>query len=478
MLTKKAREFIEDKALVAPGDSVLVAVSGGADSVALLHVLFELRDELDLTLTVAHLNHGLRNAAADEDSTYVNRMCEDMGLACRVEIVDTLAFADSSKLSVEEAARKLRHDFLRKTAAGEKHGRVALGHTMDDQAETVLMRLVRGAGVLGLSAMRPMSEGLFIRPLLTTSRPEILEFLSSRGIPYREDLSNLDRTFLRNRIRHELLQILREGYNPRIVELLCSHASVLGEAEDYLHQTAVAALERCVLRETQENIELELSTFLSYHTFIQGYILRETYRRLCGSLRNLDFRHVASLLRLASSGQSGNSVDVPSGVSAWLDGKTLLIGSRVLRRSEIVTPKFLVRLEPGDAVWLPEISLRIESKTFRKEELSDDFTRGEPDQVFFDSEELEPPFTLRNLNPGDRIAPFGMEGSKKIQDLLVDMKMPRPERRKLAVFCDRSRILWLVGTRRGRAAPVTEKTRFVLALRAVPNPKELPRERR
>jgi tRNA(Ile)-lysidine synthase len=345
---------------------------------------------------------------------------------------------------------------------------------MDDQAETVLMRLIRGSGVRGLSAMKPISENLFIKPLLATSRSEVLTFLDEREIPYREDSSNLDTAFLRNRIRHGLLEVLKEDYNPRMVETLCSHASILGEADDYLCLMADRAYEKSVIREPQENIELELATFLSYHTCIQGYIFREAYRRLCGSLRNLDFCHIDSLLRLASSGQTGSSLDIPSGVSAWLEGKSLVIGFRARRPEQIVTSEFLVPLEPGGAVWLSDISLGIDSKLFRTERPIDDFTRGEPDRVFFDFEKLEPPLVLRNLNPGDRISPFGMKGSKKIQDLLVDMKMPRQKRRALAALCDGSQILWLVGARRGRAAPITEETRMVLELRAITDSKKLP----
>ncbi len=473
MLIKRVREFIENEGLLAPGDSVLAAVSGGPDSMALLHALTELRDDLRFTMAVAHLNHGLRGDDSEKDSAFVGELCEELGLTCTIESVDTRAAAKSSRLSVEEAARELRYDFLKETALRGGLNKIATGHTMDDQAETVLMRLIRGAGVRGLSAMKPCSEGVFIRPLLATCRSEVLTFLEERKISYREDPSNRDTTFLRNRIRHELLELLKSEYNPRIVEVLCSHASILGGVEDYLRLTAGKAYDECVISETQENIELELASFLSYHTCVRGYVLREVFLRLYGSLRNLDFSHVASLLRLASSGHTGDSVDVPSGVTAWLEAGSLLIGSRERRAEQIVTPEFLVRFDPGRSVWLSEISLGIDSKLFRRERPVDDFISGDSERAFFDFEKLKPPFVLRNLNPGDRISPFGMKGSKKVQDLLVDMKVPRHKRRTLAAFCDGSQILWVVGTRRGRAAPVEEETRVVLELRKVTHPEEL-----
>ncbi|UCF78520.1 MAG: tRNA lysidine(34) synthetase TilS [Candidatus Eiseniibacteriota bacterium] len=467
MLEKRVRELIRTQGLLEPGDSVLAGVSGGADSMALLHVLHGFSSEMGFTLAVAHLNHGLREGSGEEDALYVRRACEELGLACRQEKVDVRASASASRRSLEEAGRELRLQFLRRVAEEGVHNKIALGHTMDDQAETVLMRLIRGAGVLGASAMNPASGGLLIRPLLTTSRSEVLEFLGSRNIAYREDPSNLDTRFLRNRIRHELMATLREEYNPRITEVLCSHASLLGQVEDYLRLEGRKAYESCLIREAQEDIELELAALLSYHTCVRGYILREAYLRLHGSLRDLDFSHVASLLRLASSGQSGDSVDLPSGVSAWLEGKSVLLGLRSRRRAQNATPKFVVRLEPGTAAVVPEISLSIESKLLRKEELGDDFAEGGPLRAVFDFEGLEPPLEVRNLSPGDRIAPFGMEGTKKVQDLLVDMKVPRSRRGTLAALWDRNQILWVVGTRRARAAPVTDRTRTVLELRAV-----------
>jgi tRNA(Ile)-lysidine synthase len=536
MLAKNVREFIEAEGLISRQDSVLAAVSGGADSVALLYVLFDLRKDMGFTLKAAHLNHGIRGKVADEDAAFVEKVCQDLGINCHIEQVDTPSFATTAKLSMEEAARELRHKFLKEKAQAGHHNKIALGHTMNDQAETVLMHLIRGAGILGVSGMRPMSEVrvkpiweadkkpvsqlgealigepdarpfshsamrldigreiepdsrlFFIRPFLATTRAEIQEFLASRGIPYREDASNVDTAFMRNRVRHELMEILKEKYNPRIVEALSSHAALATEVEDYLSKVVSEAYQLCVREETSENIELELTPFLSYHVSVQGYVLREAFRRLCGSLKDLGFTHTASLVNLASSGQSGDSVDVASGISAWLDGRSLWIGhTPALRREGVNTPNFFVQLEPGQEIWLPDISLRIDSEVLNRDAQDDklgrdkpgkdDLLKSGPDSVFFDLEKLERPLALRNLEPGDRIAPFGIDGTKKIQDLLVDLKVPRSRRKKLAAFCDRNQILWLVGIRRSSVAPVTRATRWILSMKATTSPDELGRDR-
>lgn len=518
MLTRKVRGFIESKGLVSPAESVLVAVSGGADSVALLHVLSELHKDMGFRIEAAHLHHGIRPRAADEDAAFVRNLCKELCVVCHIEKADAPAFSRSAGLSVEEAARELRYKFLREVADAHGHTKIALGHTVNDQAETVLMHLIRGAGLLGVSGMKPISgttsghEGKtgtrsdrasdivstdearitpsrtprisFIRPFLKTKRAEIEEFLASREILYREDASNVDTTFLRNRVRHELMELLKEKYNPRIIEVLGSHATLFAQAEDYLSQIALEAYEDCLRSETTENIELELTTLVSYHTCVQSYVFREAYRRLCGSLKDLGFVHIASLVNLACSGQSGDSIDISSGTSAWLEGQSFWLGRTSNLRSESVTgPLFCISFEPGQEVRLTEIDLRITSEILRREALKhkfeeeqpgkgdailekDDFPKTGPEKAFFDLGELEPPFVLRNLRNGDRITPFGMDVPKKIQDVLVDLKVPRSIRKNVTALCDQNQILWLVGIRRSNAAPVTRHTRSVLSVEA------------
>ncbi|MBN1504271.1 MAG: tRNA lysidine(34) synthetase TilS [Candidatus Eisenbacteria bacterium] len=517
MLLAKVKNFIKTHALISNGDSVLAAVSGGPDSMALLNALAELSGELGFSLSAAHLNHGLRPEAAEEER-FVLAACEGLKLRCTVGRVDARSFAAASGCSLEEAARELRLSFLAEQAEDaarprddgtRRRPRVALGHTLDDQAETVLMRLIRGAGTRGLSAMRPVSERpvpgttvlgapgtVFIRPLLSSSRQEILEFLKSRDIAYVEDASNLDLAFLRNRVRHELLGLLRERYNPRIAEALGLHAELLNEADDYLTRTARQAYKECVSEESAGRIELELSRIVAYHTCVQGYVFREAYLRLCGTLRDVGFSHIASLSKLASTGRTGDRVDLPHGVAATREGARLVLGRRAaLESEEGPRLEFSVQHEPGSRTWLPELSLGVESRVLRREDPregpgtgpgGDWMRRGTPSggapprrgtpsgvsstgaqetEAFFDLEALSLPLVLRNLSSGDTISPFGMKGSKKIQDLLVDMKVPRRERRNLAALCDSSGMLWLVGVRRGSAAPVKADTRLVLAVR-------------
>ncbi|MFH0777343.1 MAG: tRNA lysidine(34) synthetase TilS [Candidatus Eisenbacteria bacterium] len=476
-LTGKIRAFVEREKLVEPGDSVLAAVSGGADSMALLSLLSNLRRDLGFRLSAAHFNHRLRGAAADKDALFVRKTCRRMEISLTVGRGNAMELARVERLSVEEAARGLRYEFLRKTAVDTGCNKVALGHTMEDQAETVLMRLIRGAGVLGLSAMRPVSQGLLIRPLLETERRELIAYLKAKRLSYRQDRSNLDRDFTRNKIRHELLAALRDEYNPRIVRSLSRHSALLGRVEDYLREEGLRAYAACSRAGATDNIELELPALLSYHSCVQQYVVREAYSRFRGSLEDLSFCHVESLLKLISSGHSGDSVDLPNGISAWLESSRLVVGSTAaLRRARPtrVGPVrgrgtglgFRVEFEPGDSVSLPEANLDIETTVLKLEDVAGEVHRTERARALFDLASLNPPLAFRNLEAGERIRPFGMRGTKKVQDLLVDSKVPRHKRGELAAFCDSDNLLWIVGVRRARFAPVTKRTRFVLALDA------------
>jgi tRNA(Ile)-lysidine synthase len=466
LLIRETKSFIELNRLLSPGDHVLAAVSGGPDSMALLAVLSELRPGLSFRLSVAHLNHGLREEAGEEER-FVRAVCDKLRLDFAVERTDTRSFAAAWGLSVEEAARELRYKFLKDAAQKLGCSKVALGHTADDQAETVLMRLIRGAGVRGLSAMKPVADEIFIRPLLSARREVVLGFLKVRGMTYIEDASNLDTAFLRNRVRHELLTTLSDKYNPRIVEALVSHATLLGEVEDYLSSAGREAYKKCVLFESCERIELELTAVLSYHPCIQGYLLREAYFRLCGDLKDVGLVHIDSLKKLVRYGQSGESLDLPSCVAALREGERLLLGRRAQFQAEGAdVPEFSLRLEPETRAWVPAVSLGVECTVLKRGPVGGVSANSERVEVLFDLSQLSFPLVLRNVAPGDRMKPFGMSGSKKVHDVLVDAKIQRSARRRVAVLCDGDEILWLVGLRRGSGAPVTEKTKSVLRVRA------------
>src|SRR5687767_7468337 len=234
--------------MLQPGDHVLISVSGGADSTALFLCLRSLAPKLGFTVSVAHLNHRIRGSEADQDEEFVKELCAELQVPFVSEAQDVRRDAVAGKKNLEESAREARYRFLREVAGRVGAHKIALGHTLNDQAETVLMRLVRGSGNDGITAMRPIREGLFIRPFLETSRQEIVEYLKHSGASYREDSTNSDLELDRNRIRHELIPYLSGHLNPKVVDALARYARTAQEIGDYLHVQTQTAFEEIQTR--------------------------------------------------------------------------------------------------------------------------------------------------------------------------------------------------------------------------------------
>jgi tRNA(Ile)-lysidine synthase len=276
------------------GDHVLVAVSGGADSVALLHVLRRLERRWELRLSAAHLNHGLRGAESDEDEAFVLRLGKELGVPVVSE-----RWERPPAGNLEQAARRARYAFLRRAAASAGATRIAVGHTRDDQAETVLLRILRGSGSLGLVGIHPVVDDLIVRPLIEISRAEIERYLTASGVPWRSDSSNSDLRYRRNRIRHELLPLLRDGYNPRIDEVLAREAAVARDTAGYLEEAARVAYEE-MRRDAVGGVALDVPSLLRLHPALRREAVRLALRECRGSLRGIDAAHVEAALLLAN----------------------------------------------------------------------------------------------------------------------------------------------------------------------------------
>ena len=273
-MLQTVRKTIERSSMLTRGDHLLVAVSGGPDSVALLRALVLLSSEYQLHLTTAHLNHGLRGTEAEEEEDFVRRISQALGIACICKTVDIRLLQIGKGRSLEEIGREERYRFLDEAAAACGARKIATGHHRDDQAETVLINLIRGSGIAGLKGIAPVRDDRIIRPLLDVSRGEILEFLNREGFAYRVDSSNLDPIYLRNRIRNGLIPDLKASYNPRIVTGLCHMAEIVRREDDYLQNVVRQILHEWGIIPGADEIHLPTSTFLKLHEAIQGRIIK------------------------------------------------------------------------------------------------------------------------------------------------------------------------------------------------------------
>jgi len=445
MLIDTVRATLGRHQMLAGGETVLVSVSGGADSVALLHLLLTLAPELSLRLHVLHVDHGLR-PDSDRDAAFVLKLAERLGVPADVARVSVSAGG-----SVEAAARAERYGALAAHARRVGAQRIALGHTADDQAETVLMRMLAGAGVRGLAAIPPR-RGRLIRPLIETRRAALVATLEAAGLPWIEDPSNRDVKFLRNRIRHELLPLLSAAYRADVVVALDRLARLCRETVD--------ATERMALRELDRHAATADGAVVLPHAALAelpAQVAAEVLRQAAGRLGSR-----APLRAWAHRGLARILASPPPRRPFRLGGVVVEVSSGRVRLAVRETERWPAReLTVPGRLELPEIGRALSARVVSAGGYA--VPRGR-ERVGFDAALLPPRLTVRPRRPGDRFSPFGGPGERRLKSFLIDAKVPRWDRARLPLVEADGRILWVAGVRRGDAAPVTGATGRVLEL--------------
>jgi tRNA(Ile)-lysidine synthase len=440
------------------GARVLVALSGGADSVALLHILRELEHTGELALAgVAHVNHQLRGREADEDEAFCSAMAADVGLPFAAGRVDVAGLAQGTGRSIEDAARELRYAFFATAADELAADAIAVGHSADDQAETFLLRLMRGAGTRGLAGIRPR-VGRVVRPLLELSRDEIRAYVSGRGLPFREDSTNRDVAIPRNRVRHELMPLLQQ-YAPALPAVLARQAAIARADEEYLEAQAIDLAATIVLR-TECGIEIDAAALRTLPPALAARVARQALGATAAG-RFIGFQHIERVLDLASDGKEGETVALP-GQQATRRGQRVLLSKP---GGEPFSNFFRFSLSIPGEVACPGWTISAE-KLETPVEVSSRPARG--DEVVVAAGPLLAPLAVRSRQRGDRFRPLGMGGrGRKLQDFLVDRKVARSERDRLPLVVDRDdRIVWVVGQSVAEDFRVTEPLQGVILLKA------------
>ncbi|OIP92107.1 MAG: tRNA lysidine(34) synthetase TilS [Syntrophobacteraceae bacterium CG2_30_61_12] len=446
--------------MICPGDRVLVAVSGGPDSIALLHVLRALAAELRLSgLGVAHFNHHLRDAASDEDAGFVVDLCRDLGLDCRTGGEDVAAYQKGTGLSLEMAARQCRRRFLLNAASAAQAQKIALGHNANDQAEEVLLRLIRGTAPGGLSGMRPTTAEGLIRPLLGLERSEILQYLTDNGFPYRTDISNLEPCCDRNRLRLRVLPRLREHFNPKLVQTLCRHADLAREEEAWWDQALDPLWRRLVISEQTGRIVLQRRLLVSAPEVVGRRLLKRALIRLSGSFYGLQRVHLDLLLRLAVSKRSTGCIHLPGNIRGRNEYDCFSVSVEAVAEHPLV-----LRIDAPGTFQVAGLTLKVSSSSGNGASgfIPD---RGDPFTAWMDEACLRWPLTVRTWEPGDRFQPLGMRGrTKKLQDLFTDLKVPPSLRGRLPILCDVEKICWVVGYRMDERVRIRNETVRILQI--------------
>ena len=465
-MKEKVLKYIREHGLMRAGDRVGAAVSGGADSVALLRVLLELKSELGIVLSVVHFNHMIRGGEAQGDEKFAGSLAKQYDLQFFCSQEDVPRYAEAKGVSLESAGRELRYGYFRSLLEAGDLERVATAHTADDQAETVLMRLIRGAGTKGLAGIHPAREeekhlttkdtlrlasgqapagtkehkgGAIVRPMLGVRRREVEQYLRQLKQDWREDASNLDQRLLRNRVRHTLLPLLEREFNPGVVEVLSDVAEIARAEEDYwswlvkewMDDTASHAA-------TGELPRVVLEVLLSWPLAMQRRILREVGRR-AGA--HLEFSAVEKVRKLAA-GEAGREIELGQGWVARLGTE----GLRMERRKPARAADFEHSLPVPGEVRVPELGTVVKAFLVANRENAPGYNRAQA----LDPKKLAPELTVRNWRAGDRFWPAHTRAEKKLKELLQERRVPDGQRSRWPVAVSRGKIVWVRGMAPGR----------------------------
>ena len=448
--------------LLAPGDRVLVAISGGPDSLSLLHALWSEREARGLAaVEAAHLDHGLREDESAAEAAWVSAWCEERGIPGHVGLADVAGLARDSKRSKQEAARAARYAFLENTAAQVGATKIATGHTRDDQAETVLMNILRGTGLDGLRGI-PARRGLFVRPLLDISRAEVEDYCAAHGLEPRRDPSNLSPdAYTRNRVRLELMPLLARDYNPAVADALLRLSGIAARDLDYLQAQAGAALVAAMAVQRPDKLVLDGARLLEMHPALLRRVLRAAVAEVRGSAEGIAQHHIERMCQLLL--RPGNSGGVrleglfPSpfcDVALVFDTLTLTPGAAPLRTTSPTLGESSSLAVPGTAA-IGDWTIRASFDAL-------------PGAVVLDADAVSTgDLTLCNWRQGDRVDPLGMGGRhKKVGDIFTDAKVPRAERHRVPIIADAQGIVWVVGHCLADRVKITQGTRRRLYLTA------------
>ena len=454
MLLDRVRRTIDSYHLLGESDRLIVGVSGGVDSMVLLHLLNALRQEFSLSLIVAHVNHGLRPKESEAEAELVQKECERLQLTFECGIFNVKEFQKVGGFSLQEAARRVRFHFFEQMLKKYGAQKIALGHHADDQVETVLLRLMRGGGLQGLKGILPIREGKVIRPLLEVWRHEIETFAIKNSIPFLIDSSNLKEAYLRNRLRLHLIPLLEKEYQPKFKEILLRTSAILREENDYLDKEGEKVYRNMVEVEG-EALTFQYTAYRSLHPAIQWRVIQKILRSLYSEER--EDLEVPQIFRKLEKPPPSFLLELPFGVCMEKRYDTVLVGKKKVE----APPPFEVELNSLGRTFVEEIGREVVI-----EEMSVNnryhIPKTSPDTALLDYQALQFPLKIRNFRPGDRLQPLGVKGTQKLKEFFIDHKIPRFDRPKIPLLVSGERIAWVVGYRIDERFKVSEKTQKVL----------------
>jgi tRNA(Ile)-lysidine synthase len=448
---KKVVRTISFHNMIGPGERIVVAVSGGADSVCLLDILFVLRKEFESELVVAHFDHGLRPDDDDAETRFVRSLAEFYGL--RFVVQQAHSPVGSERGFSEERAREFRYRFFYQVLEDTYSSKIAVGHNLNDQAETVVMRLLRGSGPSGLGGIPPIREDRIIRPLIELKRIEIENYLNTRGLKYITDPTNFDKNHLRNKVRLELIPML-EGYQPKLVENLGKTAEIMRQDEEWFRKKAEGWLSKNVKSSDGGCILIDTDRLKGLPRGLRNRVIRYLIEMAGGSLREVSVGHISSINKLSESTRAHSRVDLPGNVTV----KKIYNRLNFSKDSGVAFGEFSHLIQRPGSYRLKDLEGDFSIEEIERKSLMD--LTSDPHIAYLNGDLLSFPLYVRNFRPGDRFVPLGMKGHKKVKDFFIDLKIPLDDRKRLPILTYEDKPIWIFDQRiddRFRVTPETKK---------------------
>lgn len=456
-MKNKVLSIIKEHDLIKENENIVIGVSGGPDSMALLHVLLEIRDFIDFNIYIAHLNHGVRGIEARNDQLFVEKQAKKLNLPYYTRNVSMIEYGKEKGITAEEAGRELRFGFFREIIKEQGGGKIAVAHNKNDQAETLLMRFMRGTGIDGLKGMEFISQDI-IRPILSISRSEIEKYIEEKNIDTVLDKTNLQPIYTRNKVRLELIPYIEENFNPNIIDTIWRTSRISTIDSEFLEEYTEKEYDKLLKKEEDNVIILDGEKLTYLNRSIQQRVIRNGIQKINGSLQGITEIQILSVLNLLLMGKTGKRINLINNIIARLNYNELIIE----KKEKIEDRDFLCELSyPGD-VKLKELGYYFNMEIIEINEKTE-FEKSKYVK-YFDLSKIKGKLFFRNRKQGDRFSPFGMSGSKKIKDYFIDEKISKDLRDKIPLLIDEKNILWVVGYRTSEDYKVTKDTERILKI--------------
>ena len=451
------RETIEKYDLIDRFDKVVIGVSGGHDSMTLLYVLYSLKEELEFDIAVAHINHGIRGKEADADEEYVRGISKELGLEFYSYKANMDEYAREYKLTSEEAGREIRYDFFRRTLKEANARKIAVAHNKDDQAETLLMRFMRGTGIDGLRGMEFKARDI-IRPILAVERSKIEKYCEDMNIDPRIDKTNAMPIYGRNKVRLELIPYIEDTFNSAIINTLSRTSEIMKTDSDFLMEYTKNQYEKFLKKTSKSSVVLNTLGVKSLHESIKTRVIRHAIEVLNTNLKGIEKKHIEDILDLIKKNETGKQINIINNIVVRISYEDLIIEKNI----EAKDIRFKENIDENGTVVIEELASKIKASIYSKEDVNIDFNNKLV--KCFDYDNIKSVIYVRNRKNGDRFSPFGMKGSKKLKDFFIDEKIPKEERDKIPLVLDGEEIIWVVGLRISENYKVSSNTKNVLVL--------------